>query len=213
MSALTYPSRPTSRPRRTKADMAELRGAIFEVLEEIQPATVRQTFYQLVSRGVIAKTEEEYKNTVVRLLTEMRRERVIPFGWVADNTRWMRKPTTYGSLTGALTEMQRDYRRRLWDDQDRYVEIWLEKEALAGVLTDVTKVWDVPLMVTRGYPASPSLLKPPTTWTRRWTRVRTATCTTSGTTTPVASTSPATHESGWPNWSRTRAASASRSWR
>jgi hypothetical protein len=32
-----------------------------------------------------------------------------------------------------------------------YVEIWLEKDALAGVLYDVTSQWDVPLMVTRGY--------------------------------------------------------------
>jgi hypothetical protein len=34
-----------------------------------------------------------------------------------------------------------------------YVEIWLEKEALAGVLYEETQKWDVPLMVTRGYPS------------------------------------------------------------
>lgn len=34
-----------------------------------------------------------------------------------------------------------------------YVEIWLEKDALAGVLYGVTESWDVPLMVTRGYPS------------------------------------------------------------
>ena len=43
------------------------------------------------------------------------------------------------------------YRRDLWNDGTEYVEIWLEKEALAGVLVDVTDPWDVPLMVTRGY--------------------------------------------------------------
>ncbi len=45
------------------------------------------------------------------------------------------------------------YRRALWDDQPDYLEIWLEKEALAGVLYDATYDWDVPLMVTRGYPS------------------------------------------------------------
>src|SRR5690606_17343755 len=41
----------------------------------------------------------------------------------------------------------------IWADIDCRVEIWLEKEALAGVLFDVTAEWDVPLMVTRGYPS------------------------------------------------------------
>src|SRR5215468_9092821 len=76
-----------SRPiRRTRDEMQALREAMYEVLASIQPATVRQTFYQLVSRGVIAKTEHEYKHTVVRLLGEMRRAKEIPFDWIADNT-------------------------------------------------------------------------------------------------------------------------------
>ena len=41
------------------------------------------------------------------------------------------------------------YRRAIWDDQDVYVEIWLEKDALAGVVYDETEKWDVPFMVTR----------------------------------------------------------------
>jgi hypothetical protein len=133
--------------------MDGIKRAIRQVLAEIQPATVRQVFYQLVSRGVIAKTETEYKSTVVRLLTAMRRSGEIPFGWLADNTRWMRKPDTYSSLSEMLAESQRFYRRALWDDQNAYCEIWLEKDSLAGVLYDVTAEFDVPLMVTRGYPS------------------------------------------------------------
>jgi hypothetical protein len=45
------------------------------------------------------------------------------------------------------------YRRAIWDDQSDYVEIWLEKDALAGVVYKETEPWDVPLMVTRGYPS------------------------------------------------------------
>jgi hypothetical protein len=43
------------------------------------------------------------------------------------------------------------YRRRRWDDQPVYVEVWLEKDAMAGVLYQVTAPFDVPLRVTRGY--------------------------------------------------------------
>ena len=115
--------------------------------------TVRQVFYQAVTRGVVDKTEGEYKGTVCRLLAEMRRNGDIPFHWIADNTRWMRKPDTHSCLRSMLQSSQRLYRRDLWRDQDDYVEVWLEKEALAGVLVEVTEEWDVPLMVTRGYPS------------------------------------------------------------
>jgi hypothetical protein len=144
---------PTKTRRRTKAAVQAIRDAICEVVAEYQPMTVRQVFYQLVTRGVIAKTEAEYKTTVCRLLVQMRREGQLPFHWIADNTRWQRKPRTYGSLQAMLDNCQATYRRALWDDQDAYVEVWLEKEALAGVLIDVTAKWDVPLMVTRGYPS------------------------------------------------------------
>src|SRR5262249_3089988 len=49
------------------------------------------------------------------------------------------------------------YRRDLWDNQDHYVEVWTEKDALAGVLLEETRKWDVPLMVSRGF-ASASYL-------------------------------------------------------
>ena len=64
-------------------------------------------FYQLVSRGVIAKTEGEYKCTVVRLLAAMRRAGEIPFGWIADNARWMRKPRSH-SYPGDMLERRSD---------------------------------------------------------------------------------------------------------
>jgi hypothetical protein len=155
MSALltAYGSSPTKQGRRTKADIEAIREAIYEELVAGRPMTVRQVFYRLVSRGAIAKTETEYKATVCRLLGTMRLARTVPFNWIADNTRWMRKPKTYSGLRAALSQTARTYRRALWDSQPTYAEVWLEKDALAGVLYEVTESWDVPLMVTRGYPS------------------------------------------------------------
>jgi hypothetical protein len=146
-------NRPRPTNRRTQSDVLGVRRAIFEVLIAENPMTVRQVYYQLVSKGVIEKTENEYKQTVVRLLALMRRAGSIPFGWIADNTRWMRKPQTDSSLEAALRRTAEAYRRSVWDGQNAYVEVWLEKDALAGVLYDETASWDVPLMVTRGYPS------------------------------------------------------------
>jgi hypothetical protein len=131
--------------------MEAIEDAIYAALLEDAPMTVRQVFYRLVSNGVIGKTEAEYKSTVVRLLGRMRREGAVPFHWIADNTRWMRKPRTWSSLETMLQRTAEAYRRDVWDNQDVYVEVWLEKDALAGVLYEVTKEWDVPLMVSRGY--------------------------------------------------------------
>lgn len=133
--------------------MEAVRSDLYEVTEEIQPASVRQIYYQMVSRGHIDKTEAAYKGTVCRLLADMRKAGEMPYGWITDNTRYMRKPTTYKNLAAMLEEQAVFYRRQLWDSQAVDVEVWLEKDALSGVLFPVTSEWDVPLMVTRGYPS------------------------------------------------------------
>ncbi|HVS37796.1 MAG TPA: hypothetical protein VMS17_19720 [Gemmataceae bacterium] len=112
--------------------------------------TVRQAFYQLVAAGVVEKTENAYK-AVGRVLVQMRCEGALPFEWIADNTRWMHKPATYASVEEAMRQAARTYRRALWQGQDARVEVWCEKDALAGVLAEETARLDVPLMVTRGF--------------------------------------------------------------
>ena len=115
--------------------------------------TVRGVFYQAVSRGLVAKTENEYSNTIDRLLVNMRESGELPYQWITDNGRWMRKPRSYSSLETMLYHSHQMYRRALWDSQRNYVEVWIEKDAMSGVFYDVTSKWDVPLMVTRGYPS------------------------------------------------------------
>jgi hypothetical protein len=137
--------------RRTRAQVENLREWIECILYEIKPATIRQLFYQLTGNGVIEKTQAEYRNVVVRLCSEMRRSHRLPFSWLADNTRWQRKPDSYSSLEALLQNTLATYRRSVWDDQIAYIEIWCEKDALSGVFYKVTSAWDVPLMVTRGF--------------------------------------------------------------
>jgi hypothetical protein len=109
--------------------------------------TVRQVFYQATVHGLVEKAESGYAKVQVDL-TKMRRDGSLPYDWLADNTRWQRKPTTFEE---ALKETAAFYRKALWADADSYVEIWLEKDALAGVVYPVTSMFDVALMVARGY--------------------------------------------------------------
>lgn len=148
-----YKSRSIKRVRRSKAEIDYIRAYLYVLLNNTRPMTVRQIFYQAVGEGIIEKTEQEYKGTIVRQLTLMRKARVIPYHWIADNTRWMRKPRTHDGLAEMLESSIQFYCRALWSEQPVYVEIWLEKDALSGVLYEVTARHDVPLMVTRGYPS------------------------------------------------------------
>lgn len=150
-AAGSYSTRSIRRKRRTKAEMQTLREAIYETLAAYHPMTLRQLFYQLVVKDVVPKTQAQYSGTVCRLLVLMREDGTIPFEWIVDNTRWMRKPSSYASLGDMLDEAQQFYRRDLWAAQDAYVEVWRESDAIAGVLYEVTSQWDVPLMVAKGF--------------------------------------------------------------
>jgi hypothetical protein len=138
------------RHRSTRAEVRARRDGLLEIVAEMQPMTVRQVFYQATVRGLVEKSEAGYSKVQTDLVL-LRREGVLPYSWLADNTRWQRKPKSFGSIEEALADTARLYRKALWRDADSYVEVWLEKDALAGVVLPITASYDVPLMVARGY--------------------------------------------------------------
>ena len=138
------------RHRATKAQVEARRDALLAIIENGRPMTVRQVFYQATVQGLVEKAETGYSKVQVDL-TKLRRAGELPYDWLADNTRWQRKPRTFDSVEDALKQTAAFYRKSLWRDADTYVEIWLEKDALAGVIYPVTSLYDVPLMVARGY--------------------------------------------------------------
>ena len=138
------------RRRATQAQMEDREDALYTIVADGAPMTVRQVFYQATVHEIVEKTEAGYAK-VQRTLAELRREGQLPWQWIADNTRWQRKPATYDNLADALEQTSRFYRRSLWKEAPAYVEVWLEKDALSGVIYPITSKYDVPLMVARGY--------------------------------------------------------------
>lgn len=130
--------------------MEARRAGLLQIVRNVQPATVRQVFYQATVQGVVEKTEGGYAK-VQRQLLRLRRDGLIPYQHIVDATRWMRRPRTYGDPVDAINATARLYRKSLWDDADAHVEIWIEKDALAGVIHPITDQYDVPLMVARGF--------------------------------------------------------------
>ena len=131
--------------------MEERARFLIAYAREHQPVTVRGLYYQAEVAGVpgIDKTENSY-NKVQHQVLQLRRQGRIAYTWISDATRWQRRPRTFDNWEDALEQTARTYRRSLWQDAGVDVEIWIEKDALAGVVDDVTWEYDVPLMVSRG---------------------------------------------------------------
>lgn len=149
-STAVYGSRPIKRRRFTRAELAALDDVIVEVLAEEHPASVRSVYYRCVSRGVVSKTEAEYRR-ISRRLVELRSTGRVPYWWIVDGTRLIRTPNTHDSAEQALRETADFYRRRLWNDQPVEVIILSEKDAISGTIWETTDRYQVELSVTRGY--------------------------------------------------------------
>ena len=93
-----YQTSPIKRTRSTKAEVEARREALLDIIEGGRPMTVRQVFYQATIRGLVEKAESGY-GKVQTDLTVMRRAGELPYDWLADNTRWQRKPQTFGQAT------------------------------------------------------------------------------------------------------------------
>jgi hypothetical protein len=138
MTTPVYEASPVRRRRATKAEMEQRADFLIDYAGKHGPITVRGLYYQAEVACVpgIDKTESSY-GKVQRQVLDLRRAGRLEYEHIADATRWMRKPRSYDSVEDALAETARLYRRNLWRDNENYVEIWCEKDALAGVIYPV----------------------------------------------------------------------------
>ena len=121
-----------------------------EVLTENNPMTVRQVYYQLVSRQVIENNRGQYQ-AVSNMLVDARKDGSIPWEWVEDRLRRPRTVSMWTDLPDFVNTVRRSYRRDVWPMQPAYLEVWLEKDALSGIFEAVLSGYGITLNVGRGY--------------------------------------------------------------
>ena len=146
-----YPARGVKRRRATKAEMEERAEFLIEYAEEHGPVTVASSTTSRGPRSPRHRKRRQRLRQDPRASARLRREGRLDYGYIADMTRWMRKPRSFDSVEDALAATTRTYRKNLWLDSTAYVEVWCEKDALGGVIYPVTYEYDVPLMVARGF--------------------------------------------------------------
>jgi hypothetical protein len=132
------------------AKTVKLLEVAVEVLTAQHPMTVRQVYYQLVSRQVIENNRGQYQ-AVSNALVEARKDGTIPWEWIEDRLRRPREVLMWENLTERINAAVNGYRRDVWPLQPRYVEVWLEKDALSGIFENALRRYGVTLNVGRGY--------------------------------------------------------------
>ncbi len=128
----------------------ELMEQAYNVLQEYNPMTLRQVYYQLVARHIIENKQSEYKR-LSNTLVKARQQGVIPWGWIEDRGRRPQVIDMWQDLPDFLETVKNAYRKNVWDNQDTYAEVWLEKDALSGIFSNITEEYGVTLVVGRGY--------------------------------------------------------------
>ena len=154
-------------PQQKRGPKAKYLPFILQVLQE-QPGelTDRQVFYRLVSKGLIANATATY-NQVCGVSKRGRIDGSIPWNRIVDRSKpiyqvreeddgsydlyFEDNKDTYESAETTFKDAANDYYVPLWKFQPEYLEVWCEKDALAGILQQVTNKYRLPLAVCRGY--------------------------------------------------------------
>lgn len=112
--------------------------------------TLRQLYYQFVSRDLIANDQKEYKR-LGSVINDARLAGEIDWESIIDRTRNLERLSDWKSPADIVVTCSRQFRFDKWEDQEYRVEVWIEKDALIGVIEGVCKQHQVPYFSCRGY--------------------------------------------------------------
>ena len=137
-----------------RGDSEELIGRVCQVTEEYEARglclSVRQVFYQFVARGWLPNSLESY-GKIQKLISDGRLAGLVSWTAIEDRGRALRGLSTRTSPSDAIKAARRSYRLDLWRLQKIRPEVWVEKQALEGVLESVCNELRVDFYATRGY--------------------------------------------------------------
>lgn len=132
--------------------------------------TLRQLYYQMVARGYIENSERSYKN-FGNIIDDGRLAGLIDWDRIIDRTRNLRENGHFTDPAHIMKAAAASYQVDKWGNQPYRVEVWIEKDALVGVIDGICRRLDVPYFACRGY-TSQSEMWVAAQRLRRWQRNR-----------------------------------------
>ncbi|MBE4790969.1 hypothetical protein [Streptomyces caniscabiei] len=118
--------------------------------------TLRQLYYQFVARDVIANKQTEYKR-LGGIINDARLAGLLDWNYIVDRTRNLRSLAHWDAPQSIIQSAASGYRTERWADQPRRVEVWIEKDALVGVIAGACERNDVDYFSCRGYASQSEL--------------------------------------------------------
>lgn len=114
--------------------------------------SLRQLYYQLVSRNAVPNTEKSY-NKVGVIIADARLAGLIDWDMIVieDRNRGTIIPAHWDNPAQIIEAAVHSYRLDKWLDQPSYCEVMVEKQALEGVLEPVCRELDIPFTSNKGY--------------------------------------------------------------
>ena len=112
--------------------------------------TLRQLYYQFVARDLIPNKQSEYKR-LGSIVNDARLCGLLDWEAIEDRTRNVRKQPTWDSPESIIEAVADQYKEDPWETQQVRPEVWIEKDALVGVIEGVCERYRVPYFACRGY--------------------------------------------------------------
>jgi len=141
-------------PKRFSAGSLHLIETANQIINEYEEMgytlTLRQLYYQFVARDLIANKQSEYKR-LGSIINDGRLAGMINWKSLEDRTRNVQTNSHWTNPKSIIKTAYHAYARDKWATQDYYVEVWIEKDALLGVIEHTCKELDVPFFSCRGY--------------------------------------------------------------
>lgn len=142
------------KPKKFRKDSLLLIDLVNQVIEDYESQgyslTLRQVYYQMVARDIISNNERSYKN-LGNLISDARLAGLIDWYAIEDRNRMLRGNTHWEKPSEVIRSAAASYHRDHWKGQNYYVEVWVEKDALVGVVGQICRKLDVDYFSCRGY--------------------------------------------------------------
>lgn len=112
--------------------------------------TLRQLYYQFVARGMLPNKQAEYKR-LGSVISDARLAGLVDWSMMEDRTRRLRSIAHWSDPSSIVDVIARQYQEDLWRDQKWRPEVWIEKDALVGVIEGVCEELRIDYFACRGY--------------------------------------------------------------
>lgn len=148
------------RTKKLNKQKLELLNHIDVIIKEYQrqniKLTLRQLYYQLVARDIIPNVVKEYQKLSC-LLTDARYNGDVDWEAIEDRIRVPDIPSEWDNVLDLIRSAKASYRLPRWKDQDYYIELFTEKDALSSILSPIAIKFHISFCVNRGYTSASAI--------------------------------------------------------